>query len=348
MGGSSGGGGGTTNTTTVQKSEPWSGIQPYLLQIAQASGGLQPRSYYPGQTVFDYSQPSQAYMGALLDRAQSGSPEYNASSKALTDTLSGAYLGGNPYADEAFGSASKQIRNQVDAAMARSGRGLTNAAHQGLMTEQLGDLANQFYFQNYANERQNQMNALGYAPEVMQMGMEDLAGYQTVGQAIEAKQYELAQDLMNRWNFAQNEPYQYLSDKASIIQGAGGQYGTQTATGASTAPGVKRDTTSQIVGGLATAAGIAAMFSSRKLKKRRGPVKTGEALEALRSLPVDRWTYLGDNRVHMGTYAEDFNAAFGVGDEHPSMISMIDMHGAELAAIKELGDRLDRLEKRKT
>ena len=61
-------GGGGGNTTTVQKSDPWSGIQPYLKsgyeQLNTAAQNIP--SFYPGQTYanFDPAQ-TQAQNTAL-------------------------------------------------------------------------------------------------------------------------------------------------------------------------------------------------------------------------------------------------------------------------------------------
>jgi hypothetical protein len=103
----------------------------------------------------------------------------------------------------------------------------------------------------------------------------------------------------------------------------------------------------KILGGLSTAAGIAAkvapMFSSKEYKEAKRPMKG--ALDGVRKLKVDRWKYKGefsDQDDHIGPYAEDFRDAFGVGDG--KTISMIDAHGVTLGALQELAEKVDRLE----
>ncbi|MES0339847.1 MAG: hypothetical protein ABUK15_07310 [Anaerolineales bacterium] len=79
--------------------------------------------------------------------------------------------------------------------------------------------------------------------------------------------------------------------------------------------------------------------SSRDWKDTQGPVDGKEILEALQSLPIDMWTYKGDDADHIGTYAEDFRDAFGVGDgKH---IAVIDAIGVLMAAVKELAEARD-------
>jgi hypothetical protein len=82
-------------------------------------------------------------------------------------------------------------------------------------------------------------------------------------------------------------------------------------------------------------------FSSRDMKEGKSPVKSGEGLEAVRALPVDRWNYKGDGREHVGTYAEDFRRETGVGDG--KTISVQDAIGVTMAAIKDLDQKVELL-----
>ena len=86
--------------------------------------------------------------------------------------------------------------------------------------------------------------------------------------------------------------------------------------------------------------------SSRQLKT------TGEAIDAktilggVTGLAVERWRYKPETgleqQTHIGPYAEDFRASFGVGDG--VTISTIDAIGICLAAIKALSAKVDGLE----
>ncbi len=103
---------------------------------------------------------------------------------------------------------------------------------------------------------------------------------------------------------------------------------------------------------LGTIGGIAGSFafSSKKLKEN-GHVIDGEAvLEKMDAIPVDGWKYkegVSDGGEHIGPYAEDMNKQFG--DEVApggKMIDMVSANGLNMAAIKALKGRLDRLESR--
>ena len=84
------------------------------------------------------------------------------------------------------------------------------------------------------------------------------------------------------------------------------------------------------------------MMCSREFKTVEGPLESVRALDAIRTLPIDRWTYKHNNEVHIGTYAEDFHKALGLPPE--KVISTVDMLGALLGAVKALDDKMTRIE----
>ena len=68
----------------------------------------------------------------------------------------------------------------------------------------------------------------------------------------------------------------------------------------------------------------------------------------MKTLPVDRWRYKEevspDQDTHIGPYAEDFKARFGVGDG--KVIRYIDAIGVNFAAVKGLAEQVERLQSR--
>ncbi len=98
----SGGGG---NTTTVQKSDPWLGAQPYLLDALgfASDTAYAPPGYYPGQT---YVGPTQGQLGAFDTRlgysdsvfAGQQSPKFGEATSAVSNALTGSTgLGAQSY-----------------------------------------------------------------------------------------------------------------------------------------------------------------------------------------------------------------------------------------------------------
>jgi hypothetical protein len=87
--------------------------------------------------------------------------------------------------------------------------------------------------------------------------------------------------------------------------------------------------------------------SDRSLKRDVRPVDTEAVLENVARMPISTWSYKSDDpRVrHLGPMAQDFHAAFGLGDTdrayHP-----IDAHGVALAAIQALYDRVSAQQRR--
>jgi hypothetical protein len=94
------------------------------------------------------------------------------------------------------------------------------------------------------------------------------------------------------------------------------------------------------------AAVISGITSSKLLKTAQGSVDETGVLTAVAALPVDRWRYKAETglsqQVHIGPYAEDFKASFGVGDG--VTINTTDALGVCLAAIKALAARVETLE----
>ncbi len=86
--------------------------------------------------------------------------------------------------------------------------------------------------------------------------------------------------------------------------------------------------------------------SSRAFKTIGGGIDAAGVLAGVVALPVDAWRYKPETgleqQTHIGPYAEDFRAAFGVGDG--VTINTMDAVGVCLAAIKALSEKVEALE----
>jgi hypothetical protein len=91
--------------------------------------------------------------------------------------------------------------------------------------------------------------------------------------------------------------------------------------------------------------GTWASLSDRTMKTRIVPLDDAAILTKLASLPVSEWSYRSeDPRVrHVGPMAQDFYAAFRVGEDDRH-ITTIDEDGVALAAIKALATKAQRAE----
>jgi hypothetical protein len=87
-------------------------------------------------------------------------------------------------------------------------------------------------------------------------------------------------------------------------------------------------------------------LSDRNAKHAFEPVEGETVLERLMQIPVQRWTYNGQagNVRHMGPTAQDFHAAFGLGEKE-TMISTVDIDGVNMAAAQALARRTEALKR---
>ena len=91
---------------------------------------------------------------------------------------------------------------------------------------------------------------------------------------------------------------------------------------------------------LAPGSGAWASASDRAMKTNVARVDDAEVLDKVASLPISTWSYVSERGVrHVGPMAQDFYAAFGVGEDNKHITS-IDEDGVALAAIKALRAQL--------
>jgi hypothetical protein len=79
------------------------------------------------------------------------------------------------------------------------------------------------------------------------------------------------------------------------------------------------------------------VISDRGVKADFAPVDAHDVLMRLAAIPVETWSYkFEDSSVrHIGPMAQDFAAAFGMGDSD-RLINMVDASGVSIAAIQAL------------
>jgi len=96
---------------------------------------------------------------------------------------------------------------------------------------------------------------------------------------------------------------------------------------------------------LAAGSGSWTNMSDRNLKENVAEVEPQALLESLAYVPVTTWNYTSqdDSIRHIGPMAQDFHAAFGVGEDD-THITTVDADGVALAAIQALYARNQALE----
>jgi hypothetical protein len=87
--------------------------------------------------------------------------------------------------------------------------------------------------------------------------------------------------------------------------------------------------------------------SSRLVKDRFEDLDADSILGKVAALKIQRWSYRRTAARHVGPFAEDFHAAFGLGDGSRT-ISLVDVGGINLVAVQALARRVVTLEDERT
>jgi len=233
-------------TTTTSQIDPT--IQPYLgygLQQAQQlyqGGGPQ---YYGGQTYVAPSTTTQTGLQALEARASLGNPLLQSAQNQLQNTVSGGFLGGNPFFQGAFQPAARAAESQFkttlgDIASKSSLAGRYGSGAMGNLQDratdafgqQLANTAGQLAYQNYADERARQQAATMAAPQMAQADYQDIQNMLQAGQIREGYTGQQQAADIAKFNFLQNQPQQNLQNYLSLVYGNPlGRVGQSTASG---------------------------------------------------------------------------------------------------------------------
>ena len=96
-----------------------------------------------------------------------------------------------------------------------------------------------------------------------------------------------------------------------------------------------------------TLAGSCNCSSDVNRKEEIIPIDVDEILAKVTALPIKEWQFKGENIRHIGPMAQDFYAAFGLG-QGETTIATVDTDGVALAAIQALKNELDDLKEEVT
>ena len=222
-----------------QQSTTTSGIDPTMrpyvekgLSEAQKLYETYTPQYYGGQTYVSPSAQTESALSQAETLARAGSPLINQAMMQQQGAVGGQYLGANPYlqaalrpgqeaATQAYNQAIGGTRSQA-AGAGRYGSGaqtqLESLSQQNLANA-LANQAGQASYQNYAAERGLQEQAARYAPQMAQAAYQPINQLLQTGQAREDYSQKALQSEIDRFNFAQNLPYQRLAQFTSTVAG---------------------------------------------------------------------------------------------------------------------------------
>jgi hypothetical protein len=234
-------------------------LAPYLemgLQRAEKLffGGPQP-SLYPGQMYVSPSQQTEQALAMQEQLANAASPLLGAGQQAYLSSLgqvgqtaAGGFLQGSPYQQAMLASATRPITQQfgeqvipgIASIFSKAGRYGSGAMERALggATEAygraLGDVSTNIVGKDYASERGLQQQAqlsqaalAQAAPSFFQMGFLPSQALAQVGAAREQIAAQPLQEQIQRYQYAQQLPYQQLQGFLSSVYGTpmgGSQY----------------------------------------------------------------------------------------------------------------------------
>ena len=227
-----GGGGGSKQTTN--ELDP--NVVPYVKDALSQQQSLYNEGapeYYGGQTYLDANTNQTNAMNQLTANANVNNPMLQSATNLNNQMIEGDYLTSNPNFDAVMNTAGRKATDQYNNAMQSTN---TNASMSGRygsdaharmasnnssnLAQSLADTAGQYSYQNYANERGMQNNAMNNAGQIagnQNIGAKNLmnAGNAQAGFDQTALNADIA-----RHDYGQNAQQQHLSNYTNAVWGA--------------------------------------------------------------------------------------------------------------------------------
>jgi hypothetical protein len=224
-GGGSGGGGNSVTTQDIPAE-----LKPLATAYTDKAINLGNQDYqqYQGQRYADLNPVQTTGLGMTVDRALQGSQTVNNAEGQLNQQIAGT---SNPYLDAMYNTAAGKVSNSVNSNFEQAGRYGSNS-HAGALTEGLGNMATNLYGGAYQNDRANQMQAIGMAPQFAQQDYQDAGQMMNAGQILQDQQQQNLDYGYQNYQDQQNLPYKQLAAMGGVFgSNLGGASKTQSAGG---------------------------------------------------------------------------------------------------------------------
>ena len=210
-----------TNVTSTSTQEPSEFIKPYYQQAIDSAQGLYEGStpnYFPNATYTDFAPETSTALNLTTARALAGNPLLNQSQFQASNILAGNYLNPttNPYSKALYDQMAGDVMSDVNSQFTEAGR-FGSGANQEILTQELGQLANQVYGDQYNRERDIMANTMATAPGLGEMDYNDIAKLQGVGLEKESLEQAKLQDAINRFDYNETKPYNKLNQYLASI-----------------------------------------------------------------------------------------------------------------------------------
>lgn len=268
LGDDSGGGTQQASTQTVQKADPWSGVQPYLLKGYNNLNALydQPGPFaYPGQTTAGPDPLRQQAQQWDINYAQQGAVnDVNKIGAGYDSLLNAPNVNNNPYLAQAVqGAVNPMIDNFNESILpgirsnaiqtgqyGGSRQGVAEGIAAGKLSRNIGDISSQMYSGAYNSGMDSLAKAVALGPQALQVGQFPSQILQGVAGQRELAQQNQINDQKRLFDYYQQLPNKKLSDYLTQLNGAG--FGSSTSTGTSQAPSYGGNNTLGTIGGALT------------------------------------------------------------------------------------------------
>lgn len=208
-GGSSGGG---TSTTTQNIPDE---LKPLATQYTSDAIELsnQPYSPYSGQRYEDLNATQNVGIGMVQNRALGGSQTVDNAENQLNQMISGS---SNPYLDQMYDRAAGKVSGSVNGQFNKPGA-FGGTAHQQVLADSLGGMATDLYGGAYAQDRANQMQAIGMAPQFGDLAYKDASQLLNVGQIQQDNAQNPLDFQYQQFQEQQNDPYKKLAAMSGVF-----------------------------------------------------------------------------------------------------------------------------------
>jgi|TARA_R110000744_G_scaffold145280_1_gene257835 hypothetical protein len=258
----------SSQTVTTSNVEPPAFQKPFLeegFNRAKTDVLNSPTQFFPNDTVVPFNPNTLQGLDFQKQRALSGDPTVQAAASQVQQTAQGDFLNSNPYLDQTIQNATRPImENFNESIIPGIQSGFSNAGRygSGLQAQQqlrageaagrqASEIATGLAGQNFESERNRQLQASSMAPQFGQESYRDAANLRNVGETFESQAGAELQGDIDRFQQGETAKKDALAQYMALV--GGGSFG-QSTTG--TTP-VFRNKTSDLLGGAASAAGIA-------------------------------------------------------------------------------------------
>lgn len=204
--------------TTVTQAPP-SYMEPYIgTALGQAGNLVQGPGpqYYPGQTVASFNPAQESAMTATQNLGLHGTPGLTAASNFDTSLLKSGG-GSNPYEDAIFSRAAQATQNQLSSQFAGNGRGVVASMPE--RSQQLNDLATNFYGNQYQNNMQNALQAGNQAQSIYGAQLGGANAAMGVGNQVQQQSQNEINANKQKYDYYQNLPQTMLSQYEGNLAG---------------------------------------------------------------------------------------------------------------------------------